>query len=98
MTPGVRSWRLRLAVMWAFKCRRPTLPCLSLPVPVTLTRFLTLLLVLFFVAMRYLLRAGERRKRRLVSPRHRKDVAGALPRPETATKRTEPGRVSRASE
>src|SRR3954467_636453 len=70
MIPGVRSWRFRLAVMWALRCRRPTLPCFSLPVPVTLIRFLTLLLVLFLVAM-CSLRAGERGGRPVLkSPRH----------------------------
>src|SRR4051812_10158527 len=46
--------------MCAFKCRRPTLPYFSLPVAVTRTRFLTLLFVLFLVAIGPILRARER--------------------------------------
>ena len=48
---GLRSCRFRFPVMWAFRWRRPTLAYFSLPVPVTLNRFLTLLFVLFLLAM-----------------------------------------------
>jgi hypothetical protein len=37
--------------MWAFRCRLPHWLCLSLPVPVALIRFVTLLLVFCFLAM-----------------------------------------------
>src|SRR5688500_15285650 len=58
ITAATGSCRFRLAAMWAFRCRRPTWACLSLPVAVSLTRFLTLLLVLFFVAMGCSVRGG----------------------------------------
>src|SRR4051812_17089165 len=51
MIPARRSPRFRLVVIWAFRCRRPTLAYFSFPPPVTLIRFLTLLFVLFFVVI-----------------------------------------------
>src|SRR5215216_2092057 len=61
MTPAWRSWRLRFVFMCAFRWRRPTFAYFSLPVAVTRTRFLTLLFVLFLVAIGPILRARERR-------------------------------------
>src|SRR5687767_12024929 len=51
ITPLRRSWRIFLPDMWAFRCRLPQALCLSLPVPVALIRFATLLLVFCFLAM-----------------------------------------------
>src|SRR5262245_29120854 len=46
-----RSWRRRLAVKWAFRCRLPHWPRFNRPVAVRDRRFFRLLLVLCFLAM-----------------------------------------------
>ena len=51
VTSVPRSCRRRFALKWAFKCRLPHCPCLSLPVAVARIRLVMLLLVLFFDAM-----------------------------------------------
>src|SRR5437868_11498687 len=67
-----RFWRMYLALWLISRWRLPTTPCLSLPVAVSLKRFLTPLLVLSLGIFVSLLRPGEIPRGRDViqPPRH----------------------------